>query len=307
MKISKVDEMKKRIVIIIPTAKRSNLINRTLKSLSQCIKPEAFDKTIIVENGQKTDVEQVVSKYKKNLSIHYLYVERPNKANAMNEAVKLARDSFIYFSDDDVRYSKKVLMAYADAFAKRKGKEFYGGPVKVDYATEPPPKWMLEFLPPSAKGFEVIDGSNELRRGRLALGFNWAVFSEDILSAGGFNPNFGPGSPYVPLGDESDLQARLLDAGYRGVYVPEGLVWHYVPTERCNKRWLLKRAYNWGKEHGFNSKESLSYLYRRSLIKVIRGLIHLSSDEDIKYFRSSYNFLIECGRIKGKWLSQRLG
>ena len=298
--------MNKKIVIIIPTAKRSHLIKRTLESLSQCQKPKAFKKTIIVENGPKTDVERVVSKYKEELSIQYLYVERPNKANAMNEAAKQARDSFIYFSDDDVRYSKNVLIAYADAFSKRKGKEFYGGPVKVDYVKEPPPNWMFEFLPPSAKGFEITDGSNELRRGRLALGFNWAVFSEDILSIGGFNPNYGPGSPYVSMGDESDLQARLLDAGYRGVYVPDGIVWHYVPPERCNKRWLLKRTYNWGKEHGINSRASFPYLWRRWLVTAVRGIIHLSSDDRVKFFRLSYEFLLESGRIKGKWISRKL-
>lgn len=299
--------MKKKIVIIIPTAQRSNLINRTLESLTHCHKPEAFDKTIIVENGPKTNIEQIISKYKKNLSIQYLYIERPNKADAMNEAVKMARDSFIYFSDDDVRYSKNVLIAYADAFAKSKGKKFYGGPIKVDYGKEPPPGWMYEFLPPSAKGFEINDGSNELRRGRLALGFNWAVFSEDILSIGGFNPNYGPGSPYVSMGDESDLQARLLNAGYRGVYVPEGLVWHYVPPERCNKRWLLKRAYNWGKEHGINSNANMLKLCRRWFVTTAKGLIHLSSDDDVKFFRSSYEFMLASGRVRGKWISRRLG
>ena len=299
--------MNKKFVIIIPTAYRHDRINSTLESLTHCHKPESFNATIVVENGPKTNVEQIISRYKENLSIRYLYVERPNKANALNEAIKQAGESFIFFSDDDVRYSKDVLTAYASAAARRKGKEFYGGPVKIDYAKEPPPSWMHEFLPPSAKGFEVNSGSNELRRGRLPLGFNWAVSSEDILSVGGFNPIFGPGSSYTSLGDETDLQARLLDSGFRGVYVPDALVWHYVPPERCNKRWLLKRAYNWGTERGVNSKDSLTNLVNRWFFTLIKGLLHLTSNDEIKYFRSTYNFLLESGKVNGKLISQKLG
>ena len=298
--------MKNKFVVIIPTTRRSYLLSRTLDSLVQCLKPEGFTKTIVVENGPKSNIEKIVSKYNKALPIQYLYIERPNKANAMNEAVKFAAESFIYFSDDDVRYSKNVLIAYAKAFERRRHNEFYGGPVRIDYGKVRPPEWMMEFFPPSAKGYEINDGTNEIRRGRLALGFNWAVFSEDITTIGGFNPIYGPGSSYVTMGDESDIQERLLDASYRGVYVPEGLVWHYVPPERCNKRWLLKRAYNWGKEQGTKSKLDMPKLCQNWFLTAAKGLIRLSSGDEIKGFRSLYEFMLETGRVNGKWLSMKL-
>lgn len=57
---------------------------------------------------------------------------------------------------------------------------------------------------------------------------------------GGFNERRGPGTGV--RGQEYDMQERLLAAGVVGRYLPDALVWHYVPRERCSPEWALART-----------------------------------------------------------------
>ena len=64
------------------------------------------------------------------------------------------------------------------------------------------------------------------------LGFNWAASASDLIRMGGFNEERGPGT--VSRGQETDMQERMLKDGMRGRYLPDALVWHYVPRARCS-------------------------------------------------------------------------
>jgi len=44
-------------------------------------------------------------------------------------------------------------------------------------------------------------------------------------------------SPALNAGEDEDMYQRLLAAGARGMYVPELIIYHFVPTERLTKRY----------------------------------------------------------------------
>ena len=150
------------------------------------------------------------------------------------------------FFDDDVEVGEDVLKQYASAARGLAEGAFFGGSVRTRWE-EAPPEWLLALLPPSAKGLDL--GGKDCNQ--LYLGFNWAAFAEDIIAAGGFDPNFGPGSPTGSTGQESQMQRRLLGRGCRMINVPEAVVTHYVPQSRCNPAWAVRRAFRngigWGR------------------------------------------------------------
>jgi hypothetical protein len=52
------------------------------------------------------------------------------------------------------------------------------------------------------------------------------AFRRDLLAAlGGFDARFGPGTR-TRTGDETDMFARILDAGWQIFYTPDAYVWH---------------------------------------------------------------------------------
>jgi GT2 family glycosyltransferase len=127
------------------------------------------------------------------------------------------------------------------------------------------------------------------------LGFNWAAFAEDLHAVGGFDYRKGPGSPTKSVGQETDMQERLLQAGRHGRYVPGAMVWHYVPRSRCSPDWALERAYRIGVQWGLTRTRSwCQQLYRFALggKEAVKSLLIFSAT---RFCRSRQR------RFRGDW------
>lgn len=253
--------MARALVTVIATAGRPDLLRRTLNSLAVCELPPIYRGAVVVENGPKRGAEEVVSSCDPRLSARYLYQAEGNKSLALNAALDQVGDALIFFTDDDVRFHPGTLRAYAEAAEGRDGGHFYGGPTGVDYEAEPP-DWLKAYLPSSARGRSLGDEMKPVG-GADFLGYNWAAFAADLRAVGGFDPAKGPGAPTRSTGQERDGQLRLLAAGVRGIYVPQAMVWHFVPAERCTSGWALRRIYRGGVEIGLDSDAQTAMLLGR--------------------------------------------
>ena len=238
-----------RLTALIPTHGRPTLLGRTLASLAACRLPEGYREAVVVENGIRAGAEAVVAEAAgahPHLSLRYMHVERANKSHALNEALATVEDGLVVFFDDDVRLEPGVLEAYAEAADETGAGHYFGGSMGVDYE-HAPPDWVRRLLPLSARGVDLREPEREWH---LYLGANWAVFTEDLRATGGFNDSYGPGSTSGATGQEANMQERLLTLGVRQVDVPDALVWHYVPKDRSSLRWLIRRKYRGGMQHG---------------------------------------------------------
>lgn len=264
------DSEKASLSIVIATCDSGILLTRTLHSLLECNLPSTFRQVIIVENGGGHNLEAVVEKFQDRLQIKYINIPEGNKNLSLNTALVEADDDFIVFFDDDVRIDPACISAYADLTSKHSSGTFIAGNCGVDYE-EPPPSWMLQYLPLSAKGWSKGEKICDLD-GPEALGFNWGAFAKDIRAVGGFNEDIGPGTK-VAIGDETDMQTRLMKSQAKGIYAPLAKVWHWVPNERCSIQWALNRARIHARHKGkeFKASKDSSHLSIKAyaLFKVI--------------------------------------
>lgn len=235
------------LVVVLATHQREDLLARTLASLADCRRPNGYRGVLVAENGRRGDAERVVGKAPAALAAHYLFEPVGNKCRALNAALARIDDGLVVFLDDDVRVVPELLEVYAAAACNAGPQCFFGGPVQPDYE-EPPPEWLTEFLPPSARPWSPDE--SQLATKPFFLGFNWAASARDLRSIGGFDERLGPGTD-VGIGDESDVQRRLAAAGGRAVCVPQALVHHWVPRVRCSPEWALERAYRSGVRSGW--------------------------------------------------------
>ncbi|MBN1268845.1 MAG: glycosyltransferase [Kiritimatiellae bacterium] len=240
-----------KLYVVIATAGRSELLDRTLASLAACRKPETYRAAIVVENGPQQGAEAITRSFQSSLQTRYLHVAQANKSNALNKVLATLEDGLVFFTDDDVRLHPSTLMVYAAAAGDRESGALYGGPTAVDYEREPP-HWLKVFLPLSGQGWSLGTEVKKLDPSDVSffLGCNWAAFISDIKAIGGFDPGYGPGSPTGSRGQEHHAQDRLRLTGVERIYLPEAVVWHYVPRSRCSVRWVLQRAYYGGVTHG---------------------------------------------------------
>lgn len=255
------------LTVLIPTHGRPRLLERTLESVARCTLPDGYEELVVIENGSRAGTERLVDGLPKDLNARYMHRERPNKSYALNQALETIADGLVVFFDDDVQVHRDTLVAYAEAGRKHGRGHFFGGPVQVDREKDLP-TYLEDFFPRSARGYDLV----ETRMGQFYLGFNWAAFSRDIKDFGGFDPRFGPGSPAGSTGQETDMQERLIDGGWRGVDVPGAIVQHHVPQENVSLAWLLGRQIKDGVRKGLETKTSVG---RFVFIMIWRTLVSL--------------------------------
>ncbi len=237
-----------QIDVVIATCRRERLLRRTLESLSSARLPASLTQVRIVENGSRGGAEEVCDAFSSLLPVSYAFQQEGNKSRALNRALADSRADLICFLDDDVRVERSWLAAYADAAERYGPSHHFAGPVLPDWQ-EKPPDWLIRYLPPSARGWYHGDEERYYDRPHF-IGSNWAAFRRDILSVGGFAEHIGPGSEAGAIGDEMELQQRMLDAGGRGVYLPDARIWHHVPSADCDFDWARRRQHRTGLTYG---------------------------------------------------------
>jgi glycosyltransferase involved in cell wall biosynthesis len=238
------------IRVIIPTCGRQELLRRTLDSVLAARRPASLESIIVIENGRKSGAEDVVTTFAERYPVEYLFSPKPNKSEALNFAVQRFAQvhDLIVFFDDDVRLSNDTLIVYAREAEEQTRGAFFVGATGVDYEVEPL-EWVKPMLPLSATGWMPSREKICLTTSD-GLGFNWAGYASDLIGMGGFDPRYGPGSGV--RGQETNMYQRLLAAGVASVFLPDAMVYHYVPRERCSPQWVLQRYRELGGKQGLD-------------------------------------------------------
>lgn len=268
------------LVTVIATSERPSLLMRTLQSINECVLPDTYEGVYVIENGPKSGVEKLIADNNWNFKIIYDYIIIKNKCKALNVALNKLDNQLIYFNDDDVRLAKGALLSMHKAASSLGRNVYFGGPLQIDYETNPPEEWLKPYLPQSAKGFHYKWKCVVSAPSHRFLGANWAAYAYDLKRAGGFNELIGP--ERVVIGDETRMQDILYKMRIKPYYVPEALVWHFVPKRNCSQRFAIVRTFKTAVFEGvYCHKMPLSII--RSMVKsflviilcVMRIIYHL--------------------------------
>ena len=264
----------------------------------------------MVENGERSGAEDVVRRAAAALQARYLFHPEANKSAALNAALHELQDGLVVFLDDDVRVGEGLLRAYAAAASGVTQGVFFGGPVHAEYEVQPA-SWLLPYLPPSARGWSR-DPTTSVITSSIFIGVNWAAFARDLKQVGGFDPWFGPGSATGSTGQETAMQRRLLEAGLHGRYVPHAEVWHWIPEDRCSRRWALHRAYREGIRHGLQARLPADtvrvwgyprYAVRSAAEQTVWAIVRSVDPRREARFKARREWLVALGFLKGNRLA----
>lgn len=226
------------VTLAIVTWNRAEMLRETLARLAP---PESLSwELLVVDNGSTDATAEVLAKADR-LPLRAVREPRPGIAVARRRAVEEARSPLLVFVDDDVDVPPGFLEAYASATRRHPDAAFFGGPVRLGFLA-PPPDWLARGLDAVANAYARIDlGPEErpLRPGEIVHGVNMA-FRAEALRAHPFDPAFGLRHDEPLLGEETELQRRLVRAGLSGVWVPAARVVHRIPPQRATLRSLAR-------------------------------------------------------------------
>lgn len=234
--------------LIIATAGRPELLDRTLASFAACDKPSNYQGVIVAENGPPQGVKEVVESTPESLKASYVHVEQANKSNALNVAMEDLPDNCLaIFTDDDVRAEPNFFESYATSAQGMDSGRFFGGPMTAEYELEPL-SYVRPYLPGSAVGWSPDPETDPTLQ--LFLGCNWGAFVGDLRRADLFDVRLGPGGTTDAVAQDWQMQQDLHKIGVHAVIVRDALVHHWVPKERCSPEWTCQRGFRNGIRRG---------------------------------------------------------
>ena len=288
-----------KLTIILPTCRPLHL-SATLDSLAKCKLPENYDRLIIIENGTpKPTLENVIDNASPRLNISYMHCQEGNKSNALNYVINtLIENQLLFLTDDDVLFDKDLLIHYA-AIAKDKESGFvFGGRITPD-APSPPDPEIEPYIPRSMTGYPR-HSSLDLEK-TFFIGNNWAVFSDDVKRLGGFDPRFGPGSPWRATGQETSMMRTMRTAGFTFMFVEHASVYHKIDPEQYSVEFVKKRQFRHGVGAGlqhriantksYNFIPPIKIIIKSTIFNLARPVAWLLAPKKIYYrvlFRSYF-------------------
>jgi GT2 family glycosyltransferase len=227
------------VSVVIPTHERPDDLARCLEKLAGT-RTEQHE-VIVVDNAPVTNrTAAVVERF----AVRYLIEPTAGANRARNRGLAAASHDIVAFVDDDVVVSRTWLETIGAQFADSTVGCATGLVLPLELETTAQEEF--ELYCQHRRDLHTHVFSRRVLRssaaGIVGMGANMAFRREVLVALGGFDSRFGPGT-YTRTGDETDMFARILDAGWAIVYTPDAYVWH---RHRRTSRELRSCVFGYG-------------------------------------------------------------
>jgi glycosyltransferase involved in cell wall biosynthesis len=229
-----------RLDVVIPTYNRSTLLPKAVGSLLDARVPPALQvQIIVVDNNSTDDTKAVITELaqQSNGRVSYVFEKQQGRSPALNAGIAAATGDLIGFIDDDeeidASWYETILSAFTDNDV-----DFIGGPYVPRFETEVPAWLPKEYT--AVVG--IVDGGDKVvsfddSYPGILMGGN-AVFKRETLQrVGPYSTALGRTATRLLSCEDHDMYQRLRALGARGLYLPQLIVYHFIPRERLTKRY----------------------------------------------------------------------
>jgi glucosyl-dolichyl phosphate glucuronosyltransferase len=278
-----------KLDVVLPTFNRSKLLSRTLDSLMRARIPAELDVTVfVVDNNSKDDTRAVVQSYQDRWPILRYIVEREQGSSAaLNAGIRAGCGELIATLNDDEEVDVRWFEVIRDFALGHPEFAFAGGPYRPNWSQKKP-NWITKDHFGAVIGW--VDAGD--RAGEYGVTINGmpmagnAVFRRFVFDRVGlYNTSLGRFDKGLSACEDEDMFHRLTDAKLRGVYLPDLVIFHYVPPERMTRTYYRKWCLGRGTSHGKlcrNRRPDVAAILgiprweiRRALVGVSRAILGL--------------------------------
>ena len=223
-----------QISVCICTLRRPDLLNRTLVKLENQKTDGLFTYSVVVaDNDSMQSAQQVVADFAAagRVPVTYCVEPRQNIALARNKAIEHADGDFIAFIDDDEFPADEWLLnLFKTCMAS--GADGVLGPVRPHFELEPP-QWVKK-----GRFFDRPSYATDYRLTWEQSRTGNVLFKKNLLHD--LDTPFR--SSFDTAGEDMDFFRRAMEKGHWFVWCNEAVAYESVPSERCTRSYLLKRA-----------------------------------------------------------------
>jgi glucosyl-dolichyl phosphate glucuronosyltransferase len=224
--------------LLIPTLRRPALLRATIASVERAARPRAMRVSVTVINNDTTPLVLEPEFFAGPYPLRVLEEPRPGKSAALNAGIAASTADYIGLIDDDEEIAADWFLVVERALSSGQF-DFIGGRSLLGPLTQ-----TANWLPP---GYPAVLGTADSGPHPLPYGPDFpgimmggnAVISRVLLRAAGpYSTDLGPRANRRLFScEDEDMYWRFLDAGARGQYLPDLIVYHHVHPERLRKRY----------------------------------------------------------------------
>jgi GT2 family glycosyltransferase len=224
---------------------------------------------VVVDQSDQPHTALATMGVRDGCAVRYLHSAERGVSRARNTAMRAAATELLIYTDDDVFVDPGWLEPMVRQLADLGPSGVVTG--RVLATTDEVPGGFAPALVSSESPAEYV---GRTAKDVLEAG-NMGVYRATMLKVGGFDEELGPGTEF-PAGEDNDMGYRLLAAGCRIRYVPEGVIYHRAwrgPEEYLPLRW--RYGIGQGAYYGKHLGTGGSYMAGR-LARLLRRHLWLS-------------------------------
>jgi glycosyltransferase involved in cell wall biosynthesis len=311
-----VDRTDIRLDVIVPTYNRAELLARLLESLLTAPVPSGLQVRItVVDNNCSDRTPEVVARYRVAFGerLRCIFEPQQGRSAALNAGISATDGDLLGFIDDDEEIDTAW---YATVHARftAGGVDYISGPYVPRWGA-PIPDWLPKRFP-AVIGW--VDGGSTVRTfgedyDGVPMGGNMVLKRPVVERVGAYRTDLGRvGSRRLESCEDHDYFDRLQRARARGEYLPQLIIYHYVPEARLSKRYFRRWCLWHGVSVGIMNRDRrqpvryLAGIPRYMVGDAARGILRLLSRRDVR--RPDEAFADElalwdlAGYLYGTWL-----
>ncbi len=245
------------ITVCICTYKRPSFLNNLLDRLIRLETETLFQYSIVIvdNDGEKSSEETVSSFHEKtSVRIDWYFEPERNISLARNKSIKNASGNYVALIDDD-EFPEPSWLLNMYKTLKQYDADGVLGPVKP-YFENNPPEWIVKgkFCErPTYETGTIL--KKDFRTGNVLLDIR--IFNDEENY---FDPKYGRSG-----GEDIDFFERIIKKGHAIIWCDEAPVFEYVPVERFERLFYIKRYMRIGGIRGKEAKESRDFMRKTVL------------------------------------------
>lgn len=240
--------------LLIPTHNRTGLLNKCLESVMRANVPAGLHvNVVVVDNNSSDNTARLAASFAgKTPQCRYIFVGKPGKSAALNEALSQTTSELVGMIDDDEEIDPDWFTVAFREF-QDPDLEYIGGPYLPNWEA-PPPDW----LPDGFKGVigvvprpERVPFSPDFPG--ILMGGNIVIRRKTLEKILPYPEKIGKIGNRIRSGQDEAAYHRLLKIGAKGMVIPDLKIYHWIPvsrmTRRYFRRWSLGRGIGVGAQH----------------------------------------------------------
>jgi len=234
-----------QVSVIIPTFNRASVLRKTLQGYAEQSGDHQICEVLVVDDGSKDDTASVAKEWNDSplLRVRYLKQENRGLSAARNHGIREAKGELLLFGDDDIIPSSKMVAEHL-AWHRKHPEPNFGVLGLVNWAAEinatPFMVWSGLYGPQFNFGFFKPGMELDFR---YAYFCNTSVKASFLAQHGVFNEAFRYGGKTYGW-EDLELSYRLCTNGYRLLYNPEAVGYHYKFETFENTRRRVEMLYS---------------------------------------------------------------